>query len=382
MTEPFRFGIIGCGQVSRVGHGPAIIADSRARLVAVADPDDGNRTSFARRFRAGHSFKDHREMLRQVPLDAVVIATPPWLHREIFEDCIAGGVNILCEKPLATTVADCSRIAELAQKTDKIIQICHSKRFETGFQRIKEWCESDVLGRVYQMSIAWHYYIPDFSRGFLRKSLDLFKKAGFDFEKKYGTWRYFDERTGGGDFFDHGPHYIDLMRFFFGEIESVYCKTGYSCPGRIFEDQAIATFTLSNGALAVMEKSNLALGRPDGFETGTINAEKARIRFEAFQEYSHKPMKLGIYRPINIIPDMFTPVRLPRGIQNTLYFRQMTHFIDRLRGMDSLERSFSGRWAADIADAAIAVAWTLAAYRSSREGREIRRHELFYDMAS
>jgi hypothetical protein len=55
----------------------------------------------------------------------------------------------------------------------------------------------------------------------------------------------------------------------------------------------------------------------------------------------------------------------------------MTHFIDRLRGMDSLERNFSGRWAADAADAAMAVAWTLAAYRSSREGREIRRQELF-----
>jgi predicted dehydrogenase len=372
-----RIGIIGCGQVSRVGHGPAINADSRARIEAVADPDEGNRTSFAKKFKAGRAFEDYREMLAHADLDAVVIASPPWLHSRMFEDCIEAHVHILCEKPLATTTGDCMRMVELSKRTDKIIQIGHSKRFETGFQKIKELCDSSSLGRIYQMSLAWHYYIPDFTKGFLRKTLDLFKKAGIDFEKKYGVWRYFDERTGGGDFYDHGPHYIDLMRFFFGEIESVYCKTGFSYPGRKFEDQAIAVFTLSNGALAVIEKSCLAIGRPEGYEKGMINAEKARIRFEAFQEYEHKPMKLGVYRHLNMIPNVFTPIFLPRGIGNTLYFRQMRHFIDRITGSDSIKRNFTGRWAADTEDAATAVAWTLAAYRSSREGREIKRSELF-----
>jgi predicted dehydrogenase len=372
-----RFGIIGCGQVSRVGHGQAIIADGRAVIEAVADPDEGNRTSFARKFKAGRVFEDYREMLAHADLDAVVIASPPWLHSRMFEDCIDAGVHILCEKPLATTIVDCMRMTELSKTTDKIVQIGHSKRFETGFQKIKELCDSGSLGRIYQMSVAWHYYIPDFTKGFLRKTLDLFKKAGIDFEKKYGVWRYFDERTGGGDFYDHGPHYIDLMRFFFGDIESVYCKTGFSFPGRKFEDQAVAVFTLSNGALVVIEKSNLALGRPEGYEKGMINAEKARIRFEAFQEYEHRPMKLGVYRHLNIIPDVFTPVFLPRGIGNTLYFRQMRHFIDRITGCDSMERNFTGKWAAETEDAAIAVAWTLVAYRSSREGREISRSELF-----
>jgi predicted dehydrogenase len=372
-----RFGIIGCGQVSRVGHGPAIVADSRVMIEAVADPDEANRTSFARKFKTNRVFNDYREMISQTDLDAVVIASPPWLHRQMFEDCIAAGVHILCEKPLATTVEDCMRMAELSKTYGKVIQICHSKRFETGFQKIKEMCDSGSLGRIYQMSLDWHYYIPDFTQGVLRKTLDLFKKAGIDFEKKYGVWRYFDERTGGGDFFDHGPHYIDLMRFFFGEIESVYAKTGFSHPGRKFEDQAVAVFTLSNGALAVIEKSCLAIGRPEGYEKGMINAEKARVRFEAFQEYEHRPMKLGIYRHLNMIPDIFTPVFLPRGIGDTLYFRQMRHFIDRLTDCDSIKRNFSGKWAAETEDAAIAVAWTLAAYRSSREGREIRKSELF-----
>jgi len=51
-----------------------------------------------------------------------------------------------------------------------------------------------------------------------------------------------------------------------------------------------------------------------------------------------------------------------------------------MTGEDSLTRNFGGKWAADIRDAAIAVAWTLAAYQSSKEGREIRRKELFIDM--
>ncbi|MBN1883322.1 MAG: Gfo/Idh/MocA family oxidoreductase [Deltaproteobacteria bacterium] len=379
MTERLSIGIIGCGQVSRVGHGPAIKKDRRAVIRAVADPDDKGRLSFQKKFRVENAYTDHREMLKKERLDAVVIASPPWLHREHLEDALDRGVHVLCEKPLATTPDDCRKMAQKAERAESagtIVQIGHSKRFETGFQKIREMMEADALGRIYQMSVYWHYYIPDFRAGRLKKWLDFLKDWGIDLEKKYGTWRYFDPRAGGGDLFDHAPHYIDLMRFFFGEIESVMCRTRRFIESRAHEDLAAAIFTLENNAVAVLEKSTLVMGRPVGFEVGHIYGERAKISFEAFQEYTHHPMHLEVYRPRNIILDRYRNIPLPQGKGNTLYFRQMTHFIDRITGGDSLMREFSGPWAANIHDAREAVLWTLAAYRSQDEGRAITRDEV------
>jgi predicted dehydrogenase len=376
MRQRPKIGLIGCGQVSRVGHGPAICHLKRAEITAIADPDDANRKHFKRKFRVRRDYRDHKEMLEREDLDAVVIATPPWLHAAQVSDCVAANVHILCEKPLATTLEDCRKIVELCRSYGKHVQIGHSKRFETGFQQIKKWLDTGSLGRVYQMSIAWHYFIPDFSTGWLHACLHGLKTVGIDLEKKYGTWRYFDERAGGGDFFDHGPHYIDLLRFFFGEIESIYCKTGRFHRSRKFEDLAIAVFVLENGTFAVFEKSTMVMGRPSGFETGHLYAEKAKVAFEAFQEYKLQPMRLGIYRLSNLLTDTYSPVKLPAGKENTLYFRQMRHFIDRISGRDGAAAPGDQERAASPYDAMLAVAWTLGGYRSAEEGREIRKQEL------
>ena len=382
MASEIKIGIIGCGQVSRVGHGPAIALDRRACISAIADPDAENRAKFKRRFRVPAVYPDHQAMLAKEELDAVVIASPPWLHREQLRDAISAGTHVLCEKPIATTLEDCREMVEMAEGYDRVVQAGHSKRFETGFQRVKEMIDGGRLGDIYQMSIYWHYYIPDFRSGWLKKILDFSKRHWVDFEKKYGAWRYFDPRAGGGDFFDHAPHYIDLMRFFFGEIESIYCQTRRFIESRLHEDLAVAIFTLANNAVAVLEKSTLVMGRPEGFETGSIYAERAKIAFEAFHEYKHKKMKLRIYTPVNIISDRYRNLRLPGGRRNTLYYRQMSHFIDRIAGEHTLIRNYEGEWSASMKDACTAIAWTLAGYRSAREGREIGKDEIFQRAAA
>jgi len=373
--DVLKVGIIGCGQVSRVGHGLAIKGDKRAVIAASADPDDENRENFVRKFKVPGVYSDHREMLEKEALDAVVIASPPWLHREHLKDSIDAGLHVLCEKPLATTPEDVNAMVKMAKGHDKIVQIGHSKRFEPGFQRIKETVNAGTLGKIYQMSVYWHYYLPDFRVGWIKRALDILKRRGIDLEKKYGTWRYFDKRAGGGDFFDHAPHYIDLMRFFFGEVESIYCKTRRFIESRVHEDLACAILTLSNGSIAVFEKSTLVMGRPNGFEIGYIYGERAKLAFEAFQEYTHKPMKLKLFKPINIIPNIYTPMRIARGRKNTLYFRQMRHFINRIVGDGGTPKDDGSEWSADIEDAALAVLWTLAGYKSAKEGREIGRDE-------
>ena len=128
--------------------------------------------------------------------------------------------------------------------------------------------------------------------------------------------------------------------------------------------------------MVMLEKSNQVVGRPTGFEIGYLYSERSKVRFTCEQEYKMKPMKVWRYGLPNIPFDVWTPAVRPYGRKNSLYFRQMRHFIDRLTGEETLRKDFDGGWASTAEDAREAVVWTKAAYRSAEQGVKVRRDEL------
>ncbi len=376
MSLPLRIGIVGCGQVSRVGHAPAIRADRRAVLAACCDPDEANRRRFAKRFAVARTYPRLEDMLAAETLDAVVIATPPALHAEMVDLCAEHVPAILCEKPLAVTLEECDRIITARDRSGALLQIGHSKRFETGFAILRRWLRDGLIGPIHQVDLRWHYYMPDLHAGFVGWMLDRLRAWGLDLRKKYGTWRLEDPASGGGDLYDHGPHYFDLLRWMLADIESVSCQTRKLVDNRAHEDMSVCLLTLADGTVVQLAKSCHAVGRPSGREKGEIYGRLGRIRFEAIQEYRRKPMRLEVYRRRNILADLWSRHRLPQGPRHTLYFRQMRHFIDRVRGETTLPCPCKSAWAASAEDARLALAWVRAAYHSAEHGKVVHRSEL------
>jgi len=377
-TRKTRIGLIGAGHVCRVGHGPGIEADGRAYIGAISDPDEHNREFFAKKFGVDKTYADHREMLDQEDLDAVVIASPPWLHAQHVQDCAARGLPMLCEKPMATTLDDCRAIIDAGKRHNVYIMMGHCKRFEPGHQKIKDMLARQALGRIFQISVFWYFYIPDISRGLLGKANHLLKRFGYDLERKFGVWRLYSLKTGGGDFFDHAPHYIDIIRFYGLEIEQVSCETKRCFPDkRPYEDLAVATFKLSNGAVFLFDKSTIRTGSPYGVERGYIYGEEGKIAFKAAHAYQRRRMKVGVYRLSNILHNQYLPALLPYGRKRTMFYRQMKYFIDKVRKENTFTDGVEGTWEATPEDSYLTVAWTLAAYRSAREGIKITRQDLF-----
>jgi predicted dehydrogenase len=376
-----RIGLIGAGNICRVGHGPAITADGRAYVAAISDPDPQNRDTFAKKYRVRGVYEDHRAMLDRENLDAVVISSPPWLHARHVEDSAEKGLPILCEKPMATTLEDCRTIIEAGKKHNVYILMGHCKRFEPGHQRIRELLMENALGRVFQVNIFWYFFIPDFTEGRLGAIVHKLKEYGFDVVQKFGFWRYSDLRAGGGDFFDHAPHYIDIIRFYGMEIEQVSCETKRCYPkARPYEDLAVATFKLSNGAVFLYDKNVIRTGRPYGFERGYIYGETGKIAFRAGHAYQKRRMKVGIYRLSNILHNFYYPALPPYGRGNTMFYRQMKFFIDKVRNENTMKHGVSGDWGATPEDSYLTIAWTLASYKSARDGIKITRGNLFSEI--
>lgn len=161
----------------------------------------------------------------------------------------------------------------------------------------------------------------------------------------------------------------------------VSCETKRCFPNiRPYEDVAVATFKLFNGAVFLYDKNVVRTGWPYGIERGYVYGEKGKIDFKASHAYQKRRMKVGIYRLSNILHNLYSPALSPYGRENTMFYRQMKFFIDKVREENTLKNSISGTWGATPEDSYLTFAWTLASYKSARDGIKITRNNLFSEI--
>jgi predicted dehydrogenase len=139
----------------------AIRDNPNARLAAVCDLDLAKAQSAAEQFGADQVYQDYRQLLDDDAIDAVVVCTPDQLHREMSVAALTRGKHVLCEKPMALTVADCQAMiaAERAGQARLMIgQIC---RYTPGFVAAKCLIEQGVIGELFFVESE---YAHDYSR--------------------------------------------------------------------------------------------------------------------------------------------------------------------------------------------------------------------------
>lgn len=367
-----RVGVIGCGQVAAVGHFPWYRKNRSVGLVAAADPEEKKLRLAGKLFDIDRLFTEPMEMIESGVVDAVSICSPHWAHFEQVEAAVSRGLHVLCEKPMSVSLVECDRIVEITDGSDAIFQVAHQKRFDWAFQRIRELLESGALGRVFQVGVNWHHYVPDLNGPLMRKIVKLGGYLGIDPARDLGAWRQNDPRTGGGDLMDHGPHYFDLFRYWLGEVESISAEVGTLSSDRIYEDHADVVVRFRGGAMGYFERSDTLPGRPTGREEGHIYGSRGRLAFRVPFEYTNRPAKLYRYGYSSIPLDRHRRIRRPGHFPKSAYQRQIDHFVSRITGRDTDEAAFPPGWAATARDAREAVTMVLASYRSSREGIKIR----------
>ncbi|MFQ6097284.1 MAG: Gfo/Idh/MocA family protein [Armatimonadota bacterium] len=144
--------IIGAGVMG--AHYARVLDDCRdARLRAIADLDARRAESLARTYEVPAAHVDYEAMLADEQLDAVVVATPDFAHREPVEACLDAGKHVLCEKPLATTREDCAAIAAAVQRAGKNLMVSYGNRHRPNAQRIKETLATRELGDLKHVAI-------------------------------------------------------------------------------------------------------------------------------------------------------------------------------------------------------------------------------------
>ena len=190
MRGTIRYGVIGGGDMGREHLRNLALLDGAA-VAAVADPFEPSRSAAHRL--AGPdaaAFPDHRDLLADPSIDAVVIATPNHTHAAVLEDALATDKAILVEKPLCTTVEDCRRMEETARRRGNLVWVGMEYRYMPPVSRLVEAVHTGAVGRLRMLHVREHRW---------------------PFLPKVGHWNRFARNTG-GTLVEKCCHFFDLMR--------------------------------------------------------------------------------------------------------------------------------------------------------------------------
>jgi len=248
--------VIGCGDVSVV-HLEAIEALPGSRLVAVCDTDPVAAARASARYGVP-AFATHTELLAAVRPDVVHVTTPHDQHVQPAIDCLAAGVNVIIEKPVAHTLADAERLVAAAEQPGAPkVGVCFQNRYNATSQAAAALLTSGQLGRVIggSATVFWHrpqaYY-------------------------QSRPWRGEFDRSGGGVLINQAIHMLDLLQWLLGEVTEVRGYAGRLAPGSVIgvEDTAQIVLDHVGGARSVFFATNAnAADSPVTLEIVTDAAE-------------------------------------------------------------------------------------------------------------
>jgi myo-inositol 2-dehydrogenase/D-chiro-inositol 1-dehydrogenase len=153
MGQRLGFGVIGVGAMGRIHARHLASRVPGARLVAVADVDDLAATAVAEEL-GGQAYERDSDLLTDPAVEAVVIATPRAFHKQLVIDAAAAGKHLFCEKPLASTVEECTAAMAAAETAKVKLQIGFHRRFDASFSEVHDTITAGGVGALRTMHMT------------------------------------------------------------------------------------------------------------------------------------------------------------------------------------------------------------------------------------
>ena len=256
-------------------HGEAYISNLRrmegVELIGVADDDQVRGQEIANQNEA-HLFPSYEALIDAKP-DGVIICTENNRHRPFVEMAASGGVHVLCEKPIATTLQDARAIVDACDKAGILLMTAFPMRFSAPLLEIKARLDNGDFGDIYCFNATNQGELPT----------------------KYRAWFVDPELAGGGAIMDHTVHLVDIMRWFTGsEVQTMYARSNkiFHADEVNVETGALEMLTFENGVFATIDAS---WSRPPywptwGGLTFEMVTQRGAVLVDAFRQ------NLNIYR--------------------------------------------------------------------------------------
>jgi predicted dehydrogenase len=226
-----KIGMISFAHMHAASYAQCLQRISDVTIVGIYDDNAGRGQQMAQKF--GLPFFAEAQTLLAEGLDGVIICSENVKHRPFVELAAGQTRYILCEKPIATTVADAQAIIDICAERKTKLQIAYPVRFSPSIQRLKQTLDEEKLGKLYSAKCTNHGSMP-------------------------GGWFVEQALSGGGAVIDHTVHVMDLLRWFWDtEVVEVYAEIGESLlhPELGIDDVGLLSFKLANGIYGTLDTS-------------------------------------------------------------------------------------------------------------------------------
>jgi UDP-N-acetyl-2-amino-2-deoxyglucuronate dehydrogenase len=334
-----KFALVGCGRIAR-NHIASINEHSQwAELAALCDTDP--KALEEMRVKTGAlGYNTITEMLEAGGFDAVILTTPSGLHSIQAIECAKWGFHVITEKPMATKFGDGVEMVKACDRAGVKLFVVKQNRRNATIQILKNAIDSGRFGRIYSVACNVFWTRP---------------QEYYDAAKWRGTWEF-----DGGAFMNQASHYVDLLDWLVGPVESVQSYTATLARHIDVEDSGVVALRWRNGALGTMNVSMLTY--PKNLEGSiTIIGEKGtakiggvavnEIQVWDFQDKDQKDeeIKAANYSTTSVY-----------GFGHSIYYENV---IKTLRGEE--EAHTDGREGLKSLELLIAI------YLSARDGKKI-----------
>ena len=252
-----RVAIIGTGGIAHEHMKAWLTLKEHCRVIALVDIIPGKAQRFMEEFcMQCDTYENHEDILSRQDIDLFDVCTPPFVHAQISINALRSGKHVICEKPMAASLAECDEMIRARDESGKVLSVIAQNRFRKPIRDLKALLDSGIAGKVRHAEIDSFWW--------------------------RGTW----EKEGGGCTLNHAVHHIDMLGWMMGlpqRITSVLANTGHD--NAEVEDLSVSVLEYP-GALATVTASVVHHGEDQKL---VFQCEKARLS-APFDCFASQPM--------------------------------------------------------------------------------------------
>jgi predicted dehydrogenase len=307
-----KLAVVGLGKMG-MSHLAIVNAHPEVELAAVCDASSYV-LGVLQKYTGVTTYSDYDAMLRELELDAVLIATPSRTHASMVRTALERGLHVFCEKPFTLTVEDADELTALGRNKGLVTQVGYHNRFVGAFAEVKALLDAGAIGRV--THVLGEAYGPV-----------VLKPKG-------GTWRSRKDE-GGGALYDYAAHPLNLLNWYLGEPVGVGGTVLNSIFSREIDDEVHSTLYYEGG-----QSARISVNWSD--ESYRKMTTRITIWGTAGRIFADRQECQVYLRDTSRVPDGYEPgwnVRYTTELTDAVgfylrgeeYSAQIDHFVERVR---------------------------------------------------
>ncbi len=338
MEKKLRFGIWGCGMISRY-HANAINSIEGAVLTGAFDINKASMEKFCEQFSV-EGFNSIEEFVSSDNIDAICICLPSGLHYETAMQCIKNKKHVVIEKPMTIKTQDAADIVKAAKENNVFVSVISQFRYSDAFQKVKEIVDSGKLGKITIGNALMKYY----------RTPEYYASADWR-----GTW----EMDGGGALMNQGIHGVDVLQGLMGKVTAVTAVAKTLVHNIQTEDTLTAVLEYENGAIGTIQATTSVF--PGYNRKIEICGSEGSV---VLNESDIETCDVKGYEDVVVEKKaQFNSAGRPDGIDPSLHVRQLRDFVKAVQeNKEPWLNAAEGKKAVDI---------ICAIYESAKTGKKI-----------